>query len=193
MRLSISNILKIIVVVVVSILAFDAITTMLFGSLGKTTESSDWNYILTLYVFLASLGAIAIIAKIKSKLKIFKIFKSVAAILSATLSFALLGFYYGGITTDKNPQVAIITAIVLGTLGTVLGFQQNQIIIAVTASIASIAAYGFTFYAGINAIAQFSVSKLFGGILWGIICLIYLGITITNLTTVSSKLKSLRD
>ena len=187
MRLPIKYISKIIFVVVVSILAFDAIATMLFGSLGKTPESSEWNYILTLYIFLASLGAIALIANLKSNLKIFKIVKPIAAVLSATLSFALLGFYYGGSTTDNNPQIAIISAIALGIVGTILSLKYHQIIIEIVTSIASIAAYGFAFYAVTNASAYFSVSKLLGGILWGIICLIYLGISINNFTTILSK------
>ena len=173
---------KIVVVIVASILAFNAIATMLFGSLGKTPESSDWNYILTLYIFLASIGAIsfaarlrliAIFAKSKSKLRIFTIFKP----LTAGLSFALLGFYYGGSMTDNNAQVAIITAIALGVLGTVLGLKPNRLVNAAVATIATIAAYGFAFYAGTKAIALFTASQLLSGILWGIICVIYLGIT----------------
>ncbi|MDJ0633790.1 MAG: hypothetical protein QNJ34_11440 [Xenococcaceae cyanobacterium MO_188.B29] len=188
MRLPIKYISKIIFVVVVSILAFDAIATMLFGSLGKTTESSEWNYILTLYIFLASLGAIALIANLKTNLTIFKIFKPIATVLSATLSFALLGFYYGGSTTNNNPQIAIITAIALGIVGTIFSLKYNQFIIKGVTSIASIAAYGFAFYAVTNASAYFSVANLFGGISWGIICLIYLSITINNLMNISNQL-----
>ena len=182
MKFPIKYIGKIVVVVVASILAFNATATMLFGSLGKTPESSDWSYILTLYIVLASIGAIsfaarlrliAIIAKSKSKLKIFTIFK----LLTAGLSFALLGFYYGGSVTDNNAQVAIITAIFLSILGIVLSLKSNQLVIAAVATIATIAAYGFAFYAGTKAIALFTVSQLLGGILWAIICVIYLGIT----------------
>ena len=173
MRFPIKFILKIVVVVVVSILAFNAITTMLFGSLGKTPESSDWNYILTLYIFLASIGAIATVAKIKSKLKIFTIFKP----LTGGLSFALLGFYYGGSIADNNPQIATLSAIALGILGTVLSLKPALLVTAAVATITTIAAYSFAFYAGTKAIDLFTVSQLLGGILWGTICVIYLGIT----------------
>ena len=90
-------------------------------------------------------------------------------------------------TFNNNPQIAIISAIALGTVGTILSLKYNQIIIKGVTSIASIAAYGFAFYAVTNASAYFSGAKLLGGIGWGIICLIYLGITINNLTTTLSK------
>ncbi|MDJ0576616.1 MAG: hypothetical protein QNJ65_15785 [Xenococcaceae cyanobacterium MO_234.B1] len=180
---------KIIVAVLVSILAFDAIANMVLGSLGKTPETSEWNYILILYIFLATIGVIAVASNIKTQLKLFNRFQPLVPILSATLNCALLGFYYGGSMTNNNPQVGIITAIALGMIGTILSLKQQQIIIILTAPIATIAAYGFAFYAGTNAIALFNVSKLLGGILWGIICLIYIGITITNLSSTLSHLK----
>ena len=171
--------------VVVSILSFDAIATMIFGSLGKTQESSGWNYVLTLYIFLGSLGIISTIANTQSKLKISLNFQSIPTVLSATLSFALLGFYYGGTMTDNNHQVATIAAITSGAIATILSLKQNQILGAATMPIATIAAYGFAFYAGTNAIALFAVSKLLGGIFWGIICLIYIGLTVVNFTFIS--------
>ena len=184
MKLSIVKIAKTIAVAITSWWAFNAISIMLFGSLGTTPKNSDWNYILLLYVFIATIGIVAFIANIKSRLKIWKTFSFVAAVLSVTLSFALLGFYYGGSLSDNNPQIATITAIVLGTLGTILALKKNQIVLAASMTVATIAAYGFAFYAGTNAVAYFSVSKLFGGIVWSMVCLLYIGLTINNFTNV---------
>lgn len=185
MKFSTKYFFTIAIVLIVSILALDAITTMLFGSLGKTPESSDWNYILALYIFLASLGAISLVANLeKSKLKVFQILQAIAKILSVTLSCALIGFYYGGSLTNNNLQVAIFAALALAVLGTILSLRQNQMIFAAVNPVPIISAYGFAYYAGTKAIALFYGSRLLGGILWGLICLAYLGVTMVNITKI---------
>lgn len=185
MKFSTKYFLMIALVLIVSVLAVDAIANMLFGSLGKTPESSDWNYILALYIFLASLGTIALVANLeKSKLKVFQILQAIAKILSVTLSCALIGFYYGGSLTNNNLQVAIWVALALAVFGTIFSLRQNQMIFAAIAPIHIISAYAFAYYAGTKAIALFYGSRLLGGILWGLICLAYLGATMLNITKI---------
>ncbi len=183
MKFSPKYIFTVVIILIVSLLTLDAIATMLFGSLGKTPESSDWNYILALYVFLASLGAIASVANLKKrKFRILKIFKAIAKTLSAALSCALIGFYYGGSLTNNNLQIAILAALSLAALGTFFSLKQNQMMFVVISPIPVISAYAFAYYAGTKAIALLNVSRLSGGILWGLICLMYIWATIINIT-----------
>lgn len=182
MKRNLKYISIIIVAVIVSILAFDAIATMIFGSLGKTSESSQWNYILILYILLAIIGGSITFYK-------FTKIKSIATIFSAILIFGLFGFYYGGIMTDNNSQIALLTALVSAGLGILLGIRNPRFSMIIITPIATIAAYGFAFYAGTNAIALFTAFRFLGAILWGITCLSYIILTISNLFFILTNIK----
>ena len=173
MKNNLQSVIKIILTIFLSILAIDAVATMVFGSLGNTSESAEWNYILILYVFLAVLGASVTVYR-------FTKIQFIITILLPILSLALLGFYYGGSLTNNNSQIAIITALISGTIGVFISIKKNKIILEIITPVATIAAYGFAFYAGTNAIALFTVSRLFSAILWSIACLIYINLTVTN-------------
>ena len=98
------------------------------------------------------------------------------------MSCALIGFYYGGSLTNNNLQIAILAALSLAVLGTFFSLKQNQMMFAGISPIPVISAYAFAYYAGTKAIALFHVSRLSGGILWGLICLVYIWATIVNIT-----------
>ena len=191
MKLFILKIFNIIFLIAIGYLAFDALSIMLFNSLGTTPESSSWNYVLLLYFFIAIIGVINTLANTKSNLQFGNSFKPVAAILSVTLSFALLGFYYGGSISKNDPQIAAITAILLGLLGTILSLRKNQLAINASGIVATLAAYSFAFYAGTNAAAYLSLFKWFEGILWSVICWLYIQFTIANFNSVRKNYKNI--
>ena len=169
---------------ITTILAVNAISVMLFSSLGKTAGNSGWNYVLTLYSFLAAIGItyyLAIANLVKSNW---------FDLISALLSGALLGFYFGGIASDKDPQIATIGAIALSILFGIGFWQKYQFLSVAVGFIATVAAYGFAFFAGTQSLSLFDVSTIFPGIIWGLVCLIYIAITINNLTKGINLIKS---
>lgn len=181
MKNDVKNFIKIIVTVLISILAFNAIATMLFGSLGNTSESESWNYILTLYIFLAILGATI-------ALQNFKILNLFTTILSGILSSILLGFYYGGSMTNNNSTVAIISGLLLGIVVGFLSIRQKQIMVGIFTPVTTMAAYAFAFYAGTNMISLLTASQFSDAVFWGIVCLIYIGLTTNNLLFILTKI-----
>lgn len=181
MRSDIKYFIKIILTVLISILAFNAIANMLFGSLGNTSESESWNYILTLYIFLAILGATIAFQD-------FKILNPFTNIVSGILSSALLGFYYGGSMTDNNSTVAIISGLLLVIVTIFLSIRKNPIIVGIFTPVTTIAAYGFAFYTGTNMISLLIASRFSDAIFWGIVCLIYIYLTTKNLLFILAKI-----
>ena len=172
------------VAAVTTIVAIDAIFSMLFGSLGKTAASSGWNYVLTLYVFLAVIG-ISYYLSMVSPIQLPRF-----CLIPTLLSGALLGFYFGGIASDKDPQVAIISAIALSILFGIGFWQKYRFLSVAVASIATIAAYGFAFFAGTQSLSLLSVSIILPGIIWGLVCSIYIVLTINNLAIAIKAIKS---
>lgn len=171
-------ILSIIVTILSIILAFNTIMPMVLSSLGKTPESRGWYYVVVLYIFLGMIGLLKAIASITRKSSLMR--RNLNQI-TVILSFALLGFYYGGINTDNNPQIAITSAIALGIIGGIISWQGNQLLAIVMAPIAIVAAYGFAFYTGLQAIELYTVSQLRQSIFWAGISLLYIGLTLMHL------------
>ena len=100
--------------------------------------------------------------------------------ISTLLCGALIGFYYGGIAADKNPLVALISAIALGILFGLWRWLKYHFSLAIVAFTSSIAAYGFAFFSGTQALSLFSVSNNLAGIFWLAFCLIYIAIAIKS-------------
>lgn len=76
-----------------AIIAFQAISQMSFGVLGRTPEESAWSYTVALFV---SLGIAGICTAIRGMFHRNEILQRIATTLSGATSGALLGFYYGG-------------------------------------------------------------------------------------------------
>jgi len=98
-----------------------------------------------------------------------------------TLSGVLLGFYYGGTYTDNNSQAAVISAIAVGIVFNLLNYYRRQAVYLAAIVIAGVCAYGFALIRGIAAINLIAGSLLIPGIIWGSVCLIYLGLAVHNL------------
>jgi hypothetical protein len=168
--------LSVIVALLGTIVAVNAISPMLFGSLGKTPDSSGWNYVIILNITLSAIAPLIVISRAKLK---FKLINYLAEKIAFILCVALLGFYYGGIVTNNNPQVASLSAIASSIITGII-YQKNQFIVIAILSIATVATYSFALLAGTMAISLLSASRFILGILWSAISLIYIGLTIFN-------------
>jgi len=151
---------------------------MMFASLGQTSGSKGWGYILTLQIVLATIGMTGCLSHVaKKSAAIQKFCHFVLTILCGVL----LGFYYGGVYTDNNSQAAVIMAIAMSIIFYLLDRWQPRIASAMAMTIASVCAYGFALMRGVAAINLIASSLFVTGIIWACICFIYLGLTANNL------------
>ncbi len=164
---------------IVALFAANAVSRMTFGALGRTAAESAWSFVLALYISLAIAGAFSGVRVITgSKL----IAGRVATIVSGAASGALLGFFYGGSTTDNNPQIAIASAVLGGVIMAIASFRVRGGFVAVAVAIAgAITGYGFAFLMGTTAIAFLSTQQFVWGIIWGTLSAAYIWLTINSL------------
>lgn len=164
----------------------NAISVMVFGSLGKTADNNGWSYVVTLCIVLATTGLTAYLANFKEFRS--RLLKSTCLLVSVLLGGALLGFYYGGTVSNNNPEVATISAIALSLIFGICARKQYQIISVASAFISALAAYGFSLYAGTQGIASLSASINLWGVIWSIACLVYIAIALENFLTGVNKI-----
>ncbi len=143
----------------------DAITRLIFGTLGQTSESSAWPFILLLFAVLMTAGA-AVALNTFAKAPVGRW----AGQLIGILAGALMGFFYGGQLTANNALVALL-GMVIG--GGVIGLIQVQVrrpaVVVVRATAALLMTYGATFL--LNAMASIYLSTHH----WGLGSLFSLG------------------
>ncbi|HAA32761.1 MAG TPA: low-complexity protein [Cyanobacteria bacterium UBA8553] len=157
----------VVVAVVVAVLTADALSRMIFGSLGRTLEQPAGSYILALGISMAIAGGLCA-CRVMTGTK--SMVGRVAMIVSGTASGALLGFFYGGSTTNNNPQIAIATAVIVAVVMAIATFRFQRGLVAVAVAVAgAVAGYGFAFLVGAIAIAFLSVQQLVWGLIWSIL------------------------
>jgi hypothetical protein len=95
----------------------------------------------------------------------------------------LLGFYYGGTTTDNNPKMAIAGA-VFGAIASAIAIilVRRRFVTVAVAAIGAVAGYGFAFLVSAIAIAHLSTQKLLMGVVLGSLSVGYIGLTMSSLT-----------
>jgi hypothetical protein len=110
--------------------------------------------------------------------------------LSAAASGALLGFFYGGIAANQNPQVAIASAVVGGVLIGVVSLRVRTGAVGVAIAIAAaVAGYGLAFWLWARALAFLSTQRLVWGIFLSVLSLAYIGLTISSLSVAIKEIK----
>jgi len=164
----------------------NAISVMVFGSLGKTADNTGWSYVVALCIVLATTGLTAYLADFRGLKS--RLFQSTCLFVSTLLGGAILGFYYGGTASNNNPQFATIAAITFGLIFGICTWQKYQIISVAAAFISALAAYGFGLYAGTRGIASLSASINLGGMIWVAVCLVYIAIALENFLTGVNKI-----
>ena len=154
------------------------ISTLVASSLGQTPTDKAWNYVITLVI---SLGIAGAGQGLRSLLPV--LFKRVAELLSSVAAGAVVGFYYAGVATDKDPRWAIVGAGVAGVvtgLGCLLWRRRTILVVSLRLA-GALTAYGFSFLLGATGLACLNVGMLLpGGGLMGL-SLLYLWFTLTGL------------
>ena len=168
------------------IVTLHAVSMMMFASLGQTSSSDSWGYIITLQIVLAIIGIAGYLINLANLPLVAKIGNFIAV----SLCGVLLGFYYGGTYTDNNSQAAVASAIAFGIIFNLLYRWQKQIVLTVVVAIASLCAYGFALMRGAAAINLIAGSLIIPGIIWGCICLVYLGLAVYNMAIALKKIKT---
>jgi hypothetical protein len=177
-----------VIISIAAIAAFFAFSTTIFGVMGKTAEDSSWYYAMALYATLAIAGFTSGIINLT---KINSLIERINKIISSFFNGLSIGFFYGGISSNNNPKVAIFTAISLGiffSIGIVKFKQRSIAIISIT--IGAIAAYGFAFVAGNYAGSCLSTQHFVLGILWAIASLLYIWLTMRCLTAIANEINN---
>ena len=111
------------------------------------------------------------------------IYYRIFTIITGAVSGAILGFFYGGTAAGgKNPQVAILSAILGALIMLISCFLVKRGFIAITLSVGgAVANYGFAFLVGTRAIAFLSTQNFIWGFCLSFLLLIYIGLTLISL------------
>lgn len=174
------------VAVIMAFLMASAVTRTVFSALGEPVGGRGWSYIVALLVSLSISGAGSAARIVMAPQS-----GAVAFALSGAASGALLGFFYGGLAANKNPQVAAIAAVVGGVLMGVasLRFRTGAVAVAVAIA-AAVTGYGLAFWLWATAIAFLSGQRLVWGIFLIALSLAYIGLTISSLSLAVKEIKN---
>ena len=172
---------------IVAWLTTNAFSVMIFASLGTTSAEPAWSYVLALGISLAIAGAFCgVRVRTRSKSRIGRF----ATIISGTASGTLLGFYYGGTTSNNNPTIAIAGAVFGGVVMAIAIALVHRPFVNLTVAVGgTVASYGFAFFIGAISFAHISVLRLMTGVVFASLSVAYLWLTINSLTLVVREIK----
>jgi hypothetical protein len=180
------------VTVAVALLSFHAASQMIFGVLGRTPEDLSWSYTVALVIgLLASSIALAIgIFTTKNSLT-----SRIAIAISAAISGAWVGVYYGGILAGgKNPQIGGVVAIITALLMVVTNFYLRKRLMTIAITVmGTVATYGLAFLCSSAAFAFLSTNNFLWGSIWGIFCLGAISLTMVFLNFLGREIASYRS
>ncbi|MGL5804354.1 MAG: hypothetical protein ACRC2R_09710 [Xenococcaceae cyanobacterium] len=179
--------MRIIIALIVAVAAFYAFSTMIFGAIDKTVTDPAWFYNLALNVSLASAGfSSGYISYSEKNNSIEKILKIVSIITNGML----FGFFYGGLLSNKNLQIAILSALAVSIVSAIASIKSKHRSIAIAVkTCGALAAYGFAFVAGNYASASLSTQHFVNSIGWAILAIVYILLTINSLTCILKKIR----
>lgn len=164
---------------IVLLIAFPAVSEMGFGVLGNTPEIPAWSYTQALVISL-------IISGISASLRRFfqqkSMLEHIITTISGVASAALMGFYYGGIWQNNNPQSAAISALIAAILMAILRLTfANGLMLVIIAVAGFICNYGLAFLISSLAFAYLSTQNYLIGSIWGTLTTILLALTMRSL------------
>jgi hypothetical protein len=169
------------VAVAVATIAVQVTIDLGFSSLGQTPGDRSWSYVIALWVTLGISGLGTAVST-----WLLNWFGVLNRVLSGIASGALVGFYYGGIWADRDPQMAVKGAI-LG--GVVLGILQvvwfrKATMQAALGSAAMVMSYALALLVGGWAIAAFYAEHWLIGVGCAAISLLYFICTLRSLGSI---------
>lgn len=174
-----------VITVIVMIATFQAISQMLFAVMGLTPDDDLWKYALAL---ITSLAIAMIFAAIRHWLE----YRRIATILSGAASSTLLGFYYGGVFSNKNLQIAAMSAAISAIIIALCSYLGSGLV-AIAVSVAGcIASYGLTFFVGVWAIMHLSGQSWLWGVSLSILTLILMAIALFSLLLAYKEISHFR-
>jgi hypothetical protein len=160
-----------------AILSLHAASQMIFGVLGRTPEDPGWSYTVALFLSLLVSAIALAIGTLAAK-------NSLISKLAIAISFAssvawFCSYYVGIIASDRNPPVAIVSAVTIGLLLIITSFylRKRFAVIAVTV-MGTVAVYGVAFFCSSATFAFLSTNNLLWGGIWGSFCLVAIAMTI---------------
>ncbi|MGV0028518.1 pentapeptide repeat-containing protein [Phormidesmis priestleyi] len=167
------------------LLVGNAVTRLAFGSLGQIPGSRAWSYVVLLHGFLSVAGVASALSAIGQKsLKVDR-FTKLTGILSATLTGGLMGFFYGGSSTNNNAEVATIGAIAGAILMLLISVFVRQVGIRIAIAAAGFTnAYGAAFLLSATASSFLSTRHFAWGIFFTVTSLLYIWLTLISLKQV---------
>ncbi len=171
----------------IALLTADALFRLIFSALGQVPNGSAWSFVLLLYGILSLVGACIGVSLFKSRAT--KI-RRIAHLIAAISSGALLGFFYAGSASGKNPNLAIGGAVVagLGMVGLSQGSRPAWIQTAI-ATLTTVTVYAAAFLLGATASSSLSAQQFDLGLICAIGCLVYVGLAWSQLKAVVRSLK----
>jgi hypothetical protein len=174
----------VIVGAIATFLTANAVTRTVFPALGEPLVGKSGSYIIALLISLTISGIGG------ARVALGHRFGAIAFMLSATASGALLGFVYGGLAADKNPQVAVVGAVMGGMLMGFASWRFRTGVVAVAVAIASaVTGYGLAFWLWTMAIATLTAQQLIWGIFLSTLSLAYIGLTANSLFLAVQEIK----
>lgn len=164
---------SILVTLIVALLAMNAISRMVYGAIAA--NDSAFALVLALHITSGLAGLATAFTTFSS---VRSLLNRSAWMIAGAVSMALLGFFYIGTATGNNQTAAAVGALIGAGLGAIACWRMSHpILITAVTGAGAIASYGFAFLVGARAIALLSGGYIFQSLLWGLISLVYLGLT----------------
>lgn len=177
--------------VILAIGSVHAASQIIFGVLGRTPEDPGWS--LTIAVFISFLVAtLSLAIGMLTNKDTFGSRLSIA--ISAVISCAWLGFYYGGIIGGKNPPIAITTAIAGLLLTTFTGLHLQKRLTTISIVLLGIvSAYALAFLCLAVVVAYLSTDRLLWGIIWSVFCTVAIAIVLFFINSLIGEIANYRS
>lgn len=173
-------IIALLITFVVAILSFHAISQMIFGVLGRTWEDPAWPYTVALFMSLLANSIALAIGQLTAKTSLTS---KIALSVSAAMSGACMGIYYGGLLAgDRNPPIGGIVAVIIAVLMVIASFDGRKRLTRIAIIVMGIVAtYGIAFLGASAAFAFLSANNFLWGSMWGLFCLGAIALTMRSI------------
>jgi len=166
----------VLIAIAVFLLVGHAFSHLVSSCLGQTPSDKAWNYVVGLLISLGIGGACAAIQTPSAT------WNQRLILLSGAATGAVTGFYYGGLLDGKNPQTAVAGAIAGALLVLLITWRWPSRLWTIALRLSgAIAAYGWFFLVGANALGCLNTGHWLLGLVLGGLAFLYLWLTARSL------------